>query len=96
MCAVLPLIIPQAIAQDRDCTKSDIDHDEALRLTTSGAILPLERVISIAQAAHPGKLFEASLTRYHHQYVYSIEILDERDRVWNLMIDAVNGKHINP
>ncbi|MGJ8522869.1 hypothetical protein R84981_001560 [Carnimonas sp. R-84981] len=93
-CAWLSLTAPYA--SSHECKRKEIDHEEALQLTASGAILPLERVIGIAQVTHPGKMLEASLERYHHRYVYSIEILDEQDQVWDLLIDAVSGKRINP
>ncbi len=95
-CSWLALSASPISAFEPKCKGTEIDHDEALQLTASGTILPLERVIGIAQVTHPGKMLEASLARYHHRYVYSIEILDEQDQIWDLLINAVSGKRINP
>jgi len=68
------------------------DHVEARTLVESGAILPLEVILNQAKTDHPGRILEVSLDHEKEGYVYELELVDEKGRVWELEYDAATGK----
>lgn len=71
--------------------ETETEHDHARRLQREGAILPLEQVVSSAQARHAGELLEVELEHKRGRYVYEVEILDPQGRVWEMRFDAHDG-----
>jgi uncharacterized membrane protein YkoI len=71
---------------------ADADYERARRLMEAGTILPLETIVSKAQAVHPGRILEAELKEKHGGYYYEIELLDDAGRVWELSLDARTGR----
>gem|GEM_PF-6094242 len=71
-----------------------LNQNEALQLTQNGNILPLEKVLERAHMALSDKMLEASLKRCHLRYVYLLEILDAKDQVHDVLIDAATGELI--
>jgi len=71
---------------------ADSDHYEARRLMESGAILPLETVLTSIQQQRSGRILEVELEERHDRYIYEVELLDEAGRVWEMRIDAVSGR----
>ncbi|MWV14000.1 peptidase [Pseudomonas sp. R-28-1W-6] len=71
----------------------DLDHDEALRLRESGAILPLEQLMQPALERYPGAtLLEAELEEEDEVRVYEVELLTVDGMVRELELDARNGR----
>ena len=68
------------------------DHIEARALVESGTILPLEIILNQAKIEHPGRILDISLDHEKEGYVYELELLDTKGRVWELEYDAVTGK----
>lgn len=70
----------------------DLGQDEALRLSQSGAIMTLERLMDKALAGYPGAtLLEAELEQEAGGYRYEFEILLPDGRVRELEFNAVTG-----
>ena len=72
--------------------QADEDHELARKLRDAGAILPLEEIVRHARAAKQGELLETDLEKKHGRYVYEVEILDKTGQVWEIEIDAANGR----
>ncbi len=70
------------------------DQDNALRLKESGQILPLEKILDISRKEVDGKVLEVELERKRGQLIYELEILDNNGQVWELKVNASNGKII--
>lgn len=70
------------------------DQDQALELREAGKILPLEKILEISRKQIPGRVLEVELEREDGLLIYELEILDEQGRVWEIEIDARNGKII--
>ena len=71
---------------------ADVSIGEARRLIESGEILPLERVLAILQKQRPGHAIDVELEHEDGRYLYEIEWLDPTGRVWELDVDARNGR----
>lgn len=74
---------------------ADEDHELARKLREAGAILPLEEIVRHARAAKPGELLETDLEKKHGRYVYEVEILDKAGQVWEIELDAGDGRLIS-
>lgn len=71
---------------------ADDDHERVLQLRLTGEILPLEKILAIGRKQVQGKVIEVELDQEHDALIYELEILDKRNRVWNLEIDASSGR----
>jgi uncharacterized membrane protein YkoI len=74
---------------------ADDEQDVARELVKHGEILPLEKILEQARQIHPGRILEAEMDHHGTDYIYEIEILDAQGRVWELKINARDGKVIN-
>jgi uncharacterized membrane protein YkoI len=83
---VLALGLPAAAHAERDS-----DHDEALRAVQSGQILPLNRLLDIAQREVPGEVVDVDLEHDDGRLEYEIEILGQNGRVRTVTLDARTG-----
>jgi len=71
----------------------DLDQDDVLRLRKEGAILPFEKVLSVASERYPNtQLLEVELERKRGIYLYEIELLTQQGTVRKLKIDAHDGR----
>ena len=68
--------------------------ETARRLTESGEILPLEKILRAAKMHKNGKVLETELEKKKNRYIYEVEILDENSQVWEIKLDAKTGKLI--
>ena len=64
------------------------------KLQESGKILSLEQIGAAAKAIKPGEILETELEQKQGRYLYEVEILDAAGQVWELKLDAQNGKLI--
>ena len=70
----------------------ELDQDEALRMRREGLILPLEQLLQVALARHPGAvLLEAELEEEDDQLVYEVELVTSTGVVRELELHAVTG-----
>ena len=80
------------------CTPSlalaDSDQATARNLRASGQILPLEKIHAKAKTIKVGKILETELEIKNGQYVYEIELLDDKGIVWEIKLDAKTGQFI--
>lgn len=67
------------------------DHDEARALLSRGEILPLGRILQIAQARVPGDVIEVELERDDGVWRYEVKVLTSTGRVREVKLDARNG-----
>ncbi len=73
----------------------DLSHDEALRLRQAGAILPFEKILTLALERYPGaQLLESELEREDDVYVYEMDILTPAGIVRELEFNASTGQFI--
>ncbi len=84
--AVLPY--PTAEASD----DSRLRQDEVRQLRASGKILPMEDIITRVRTSQPGQIVEVELDREGDQYVYEVKVIDERDVIHKLELDASTGE----
>ncbi len=68
------------------------DYRDAIRLSESGDILPLEQVLERAKTIQPGKVLEVEFGREYGVYVYELEILDADGRLWEVEFNAQTGE----
>ncbi len=66
--------------------------DDALRLLMQADnVLPLEVIIEKAKDIQQGRLLEVEVYLRQGEFLYEVEILDNRGRVWELYFDAKSG-----
>ena len=68
------------------------DHREPRRLMDAGEILPLQQIIDRIVKENDGRLLEAGLEHEQGRYIYEIELLGKRGRVWEFKLDAATGE----
>jgi uncharacterized membrane protein YkoI len=68
------------------------DHEIARSAVARGELLPLSKILQIAQRDYPGKMLEVELERDDGRYVYEIEILLADGRVIELTYDGKTGE----
>lgn len=73
---------------------ADDDHDKALSLKETGQILPLEEILQQARNHLDGRILEVELEKEKGKMIYELHLLDKSGVVWELEMDASNGKLI--
>ena len=73
---------------------ADIDQTTARKLRLSGEILPLEKIHTKAKTIKAGKILETELESKNGQYIYEIELLDDKGIVWEIKLNAKTGQFI--
>ncbi len=87
------LVLALALGAGAGAVSAGVDHDEARRLREQGVILPLPAILQKATAAHPGRVLEVELEHKKRDgYIYEVEIMDSRGTVWELRLDAADGR----
>lgn len=71
---------------------ADLDQDDVIRLKQAGEILPLESILKTARQQHDGKVIGVELEREHKTLIYEIKILDDHGELWEIKIDAKDGR----
>lgn len=70
----------------------DIRQSEVRQLRESGQIMSMEDILGRARQAQPGTVVEVELDREDGRYVYEVKVIDDRNRVHKLELDAGNGE----
>ena len=68
------------------------DHERALQAVQSGQVLPLTKVLSLLEKAHPGQVLEVELESEGQVWLYEIKLLQPDGRLTKLKIDARTGQ----
>ncbi|MEJ1338589.1 MAG: PepSY domain-containing protein [Candidatus Sedimenticola sp. (ex Thyasira tokunagai)] len=72
---------------------ADEDHRIARELLMSGKVLSLEHILEQLKPQFPGaRILEVELEQEDENIVYEIELLDSGGRVWELELDATDGR----
>lgn len=80
-----------ALAPSTAALAEDDDHVAAREALRRGEILPLTRILAIAQRAEPGDVIEVELDRHREGWRYKVKVLMPAGRVRKLRIDARTG-----
>ena len=67
------------------------EHDAIRSALQRGEVLPLTRILAIAQEKVPGDVIEVELESKHGTLVYEIKVLAQSGRVREIKIDAKSG-----
>ena len=92
LCAAV-LSVASVVAADDD-REHQREHDEIRAALQRGEVLPLTRILAIAQQQVPGDVIEVELESKRGALIYEIKVLAESGRVREIKIDARNGKVI--
>jgi uncharacterized membrane protein YkoI len=89
LCATV-LVVASVVAggDDRDHAR---EHDAIRAALQRGEVLPLARILAIAQEKVPGDVIEVELESEHGALVYEIKVLAQSGRVREIKIDAKSG-----
>jgi len=70
------------------------DAELARQLRQAGEIVAAQQLVEDARRRRPGKLLEIELEKEAGRYVYEIEMVDARGRVWEYFYDAATGRFL--
>jgi uncharacterized membrane protein YkoI len=90
----LPLFGMLMIFNSLHIFAEDIDQATVRKLRSSGQILPLEKIHTKAKTIKTGKILETDLETKNGQYIYEIEMLDDKGIVWEIKLNAKTGQLI--
>ena len=60
----------------------------------SGEVLPPEQMLERAHARQPGEVTEVELKQKHGQYIYEIDVVDDKGVKRELKFDAKTGEFL--
>jgi uncharacterized membrane protein YkoI len=86
LCATV-LVVASGVAGDDDAR----EHDAIRAALQRGEVLPLARILAIAQQKVPGDVIEVELESKRAALIYEIKVLTESGRVREVKIDARKG-----
>lgn len=67
-------------------------QNEVRQLRESGKILPMEDILAQVRKLQPGQVVEIELEREKGTYVYEVKVIDEKDTIHKLELDAGSGE----
>lgn len=68
------------------------DHDQARRALERGEVLPLTRILNIAEGETGGRVIEVEFERDDGRWIYELELLTPGGRLMELDIDGATGR----
>lgn len=71
---------------------SRLRQNEVRQLRESGKILPMEDILTRVRAIQPGQVVEIELDREKGVYVYGVKVIDDKDKIHKLDLDAGSGE----
>lgn len=71
---------------------ADSDHDRARSALAAGEIRPLAQTLDEVQKRYAGRVIKIELDREHGRWVYELKLLPDNGRVYELEIDAADGR----
>ena len=66
--------------------------EEIRQLRESGRIMAAEDILARSRAIQPGQVVGLELERDDGRWIYEVKLIDERNRVHELELDAANGE----
>ena len=66
--------------------------EEIRQLRESGQILSAEDILARSRAIQPGQVVGLELEREDGRWIYEVKLIDERNRVHELELDAASGE----
>lgn len=90
LCAAV-LVVASVVADDDERARHAREHDEIRAALQRGEVLPLARILAIAQQQVPGDVIEVELESKRGVLVYEIKVLAQSGRVREIKIDARSG-----
>jgi uncharacterized membrane protein YkoI len=85
MAAIAPAPL---LAHDHD----DDKHRHLREAVRSGKLLPLNRIIALAQARAPGEIIKIELDDEDGRVIYEVKTLSKAGRVMKVELDAATGR----
>lgn len=70
----------------------DDDHERARQALERGEVLPLTRILEIAEKDAGGRVIEVDLDRDDGRYLYELELITPDGRLLEMEIDGANGR----
>ena len=92
VCATIVLGVAASFAHDDERGRHAREHEEMRAALQRGEVLPLTKILAIAQEQVPGDIIETELESKRGALVYEIKVLTQSGRVREIKIDARNGK----
>lgn len=89
--APLALIAAATLSSPGTVLAGKEDHVEARELLRRGQILPLDRILDIAQRHVPGDVIEVELEREERGWEYEVKVLTPAGRVRKISLNARTG-----
>lgn len=71
---------------------SRVRQTEVRQLRESGKILPMEEILTRVRNVQPGQIVEIELDRKKGAYVYEVKLIDDKDTIHKLELDAGSGE----
>lgn len=71
---------------------SRLRQNEVRQLRESGKILPMEDILTRVRNLQPGQVVEIELDQEKGAYVYEVKVIDDKDTIHKLELDAGNGE----
>lgn len=72
----------------------EMDSTETARLQQSGEILQQEQILERARARQPGEVTEIEVKKKRGQYIYEVDIADDKGVKRELKFDAKTGEFL--
>jgi uncharacterized membrane protein YkoI len=89
--ATIALGIAASVADDDEHGRHAREHEEMRAALQRGEVLPLAKILAIAQEKVAGDVIEVELESKRGALVYEIKVLAQSGRVREIKIDARNG-----
>ena len=95
LCTSLVLGITASVAGDDDRSRHEREQDAIREALQRGEVLPLAKILAIAQQHVPGDVIEVELENERSSLIYEIKVLTKSGRVREIEIDARTGAVVN-
>ena len=84
LCVSTAMLMGAGLAQAKDVSPAQI-----IELSSSGTILPFEKLNQAALAQHPSaSLLNTELEESYGRYIYQVDLRDEQGQKWEVELDA--------
>lgn len=94
LCGLLVLVLAGVLlgAGPVPALGDDLDHERAQQARERGEILPLERILALVRARVGGDVVKVELDRDDGIWVYELKVIDGRNRLLEVEVDARTGE----
>lgn len=84
LCVSTAMLMGAGLAQAKDVSPAQI-----VELSSSGTILPFEKLNQAALAQHPSaSLLNTELEESYGRYIYQVDLRDKQGQKWEVELDA--------